>query len=297
MSTVPLASPQPAIFEPPGPAGYSLEFDVCDNDLARNHPEDALRALLSGLPARAVVGLGQPLVAALGTSVPGLRPLETLSARATLVARQRGAWVLISADSPSEAYDRASTLVRAATPGLVVVEQTPLFRYRTGHDLMGYEDGTANPVGAAAVSAAVVPQGPLAGSSFAFAQRFVHDLTAFHRLDDAAQDAVIGRARGDNHEIDSAPESAHVKRTAQELFSPEAFILRRSLPWGDLTRSGLQFVAFARELRSFDVQLRRMVGADGPADALLRYTRAETGGYYWCPPTRNGEIDLSAIAR
>jgi putative iron-dependent peroxidase len=44
-------------------------------------------------------------------------------------------------------------------------------------------------------------------------------------------------------EIADAPPSAHVKRTAQESFDPEAFVLRRSMPWTDGMRSGLNFVA------------------------------------------------------
>ena len=35
-----------------------------------------------------------------------------------------------------------------------------------------------------------------------------------------------------DEEIDEAPETSHVKRTAQEDFEPPAFMLRRSMPWG-----------------------------------------------------------------
>ena len=48
----------------------------------------------------------------------------------------------------------------------------------------------------------------------------------------------------DNEELEDAPESAHVKRTAQEDFEPEAFVVRRSMPWADATSEGLEFVAF-----------------------------------------------------
>jgi len=30
-------------------------------------------------------------------------------------------------------------------------------------------------------------------------------------------------------------------------------------------------------------------------DALFRFSRPCTGGYYWCPPLRAGLIDLSAL--
>jgi putative iron-dependent peroxidase len=34
---------------------------------------------------------------------------------------------------------------------------------------------------------------------------------------------------------------------------------------------------------------------DGVTDRLLSFTRAVTGGYYWCPPLREGKLDLGAV--
>jgi putative iron-dependent peroxidase len=60
--------------------------------------------------------------------------------------------------------------------------------------------------------------------------------------------------------------------------------------------AGLVFVAFGKSFDAFDAQLRRMVGTDdGVADALFRFTRPVTGAYFWCPPLRNGRIDLRAL--
>jgi putative iron-dependent peroxidase len=113
----------------------------------------------------------------------------------------------------------------------------------------------------------------------------------------AGQDAMIGRRREDNAEIDDAPPSAHVKRTAQESFDPQAFVLRRSMPWAEGARAGLVFVAFGRSFDAFEAQMRRMVGAeDGITDALFRFTRPLTGAYFWCPPLAgDGRLDLRAL--
>ena len=47
---------------------------------------------------------------------------------------------------------------------------------------------------------------------------------------------------------------------------------------------------------AFEAQLRRMVGAeDGVTDALFQFTRPVTGAYFWCPPMRNGRLDLRAV--
>ena len=136
----------------------------------------------------------------------------------------------------------------------------------------------------------------LGGASFVAVQQWVHDLDRFAAMPHKDQDNAIGRRKRDNKELDSAPASAHVKRTAQESFAPEAFVLRRSMPWADATRAGLVFVAFGRSLDAFEAQLKRMAGAeDGIADALFTFTRPVTGAYYWCPPVRKGRIDLRAI--
>ena len=73
-----------------------------------------------------------------------------------------------------------------------------------------------------------------------------------------------------------------MKRTAQESFSPEAFVLRRSIPWSDENAGGLNFVAFGKSFDAFEAQLKRMVGAeDGITDTLFEFTvqlRAATFG-------------------
>ena len=92
-------------------------------------------------------------------------------------------------------------------------------------------------------------------------------------------------------------ESAHVKRTAQESFSPEAFVLRRSMPWFEGSEGGLYFVAFAHTLDAFEAQLRRMVGKeDAITDGLFRFSRPVSGGYYWCPPVQGVRLDLRALS-
>jgi putative iron-dependent peroxidase len=127
-------------------------------------------------------------------------------------------------------------------------------------------------------------------------QQWLHDLDHFASLDADRRDNIIGRRINDNEELDDAPASAHVKRTAQESFDPEAFVLRRSMPWAGADQAGLMFVAFGRSLDAFDSQMRRIAGMeDGIVDAFFEFSRPITGSYFWCPPIRDGRLDLSAI--
>ena len=97
-------------------------------------------------------------------------------------------------------------------------------------------------------------------------------------------------------ELDDAPASAHVKRTAQESFTPEAFVLRRSMPWALGHKMGLMFVAFGCSLDAFEVQMRRMAGLDdGITDGLFQISKPVTGSYLWCPPMHKGQPDLQQL--
>jgi putative iron-dependent peroxidase len=173
------------------------------------------------------------------------------------------------------------------------------FKYDRGLDLSGYEDGTENPKGDDAVAAAIVGgRGPgLDGSSFVAVQQWIHDLDHFESLSPDERDNIVGRRLSDNEEIEDAPPSAHVKRTAQESFEPEAFVVRRSMPWADAIGEGLMFVAFGKSLDAFEAQLRRMVGEeDGITDGMFRFSRPISGSYFWCPPVADGKLDLRALS-
>ncbi len=56
------------------------------------------------------------------------------------------------------------------------------------------------------------------------------------------------------------------------------------------------FVAFGHNFDAFEAQLIRMSGTeDGIVDALFRFSRPVTGGYFWRPPLREGRLNLAAL--
>jgi putative iron-dependent peroxidase len=244
-------------------------------------------------PGCLVVGIGEPLLQAAGRSLPGLRSFPSLSgAGATVPSTQADLWTMINGASRGEVFERSRRLLAALENAFELDEVVDAFKYDSGRDLTGYEDGTENPTGEAAVAAALQDD----GSSFAAVQRWVHDLRGFAGFGNVGGDAIIGRHRESNEEIDEAPETAHVKRTAQEDFDPPAFMVRRSLPWDSGREQGLDFVAYVASLDRFDVMMQRMAGLeDGIVDALFRFSRPVSGGYYWCPPLAGTRLDLAAI--
>ena len=252
-----------------------------------------LKAMVDG--EAIVVGFGKSLLQALNVQLDKLRTFPALSAHGIdIPSTQHAMWCWLRGDDRGELLYQTNALIEALAPALSVVQITESFRYKDGHDLTGYEDGTENPVEQAAVDAAIDTQAP--GGSYAAVQHWVHDLKGFKARPQEEQDHVFGRRLSDNEELDDAPESAHVKRTAMEDFEPEAFVVRRSMPYIDGDEAGLVFLSFASTLDFYEMQLRRMIGLDdGITDGLFSFSRPTTGGYYWCPPVENGQLQLSTL--
>ena len=291
-----MSASQPGILAPvPGLARY-LEFAaVPDRD-----PVVALRALASlQIDESLVVGLGPGLVQGLQQSIEGLRAFPSFSGPACEVpSTQADIWCWVRGSDRGQITHSARSLKHVLQPAFRCDRVVDGFKYDRGLDLTGYEDGTENPEGEAAAAAAIVASAGsgLDGSSFVATQQWLHDLDHFESLPPDQRDDIIGRRISDNEEFEDAPVSAHVKRTAQESFDPEAFVVRRSMPWADAGGEGLMFVAFGKSFDAFEAQLRRMTGLeDGVVDGLFRFTRPISGSYFWCPPVSNGSLDLSAM--
>lgn len=290
-------SMQPGILSPVPSLARYLTFEMLPGGDARR----ALGRLLAVTdPAITVVGLGRSLALSLGRDVPGLRDFPARAGAAIDVPSTPAAlWCWLRGDDRGELVHRTRAIEAALAPALRTQTIIDAFQYDASRDLTGYEDGTENPTDAEATAAAILQgAGPgLDGSSYVAVQQWVHDLDRFTRMSKSEQDATFARRRDDNEEIDDAPPSAHVKRTAQESFDPEAFVVRRSMPWADGARAGLVFVAFGRSFDAFEAQMRRMAGEeDGITDALFGFTRPLTGAYFWCPPVGPaGKLDLRAL--
>ena len=286
-----MTSSQPGILAAVPTLSRYLEFIV----LPDVDPAPALKELASRpVDDATVIGLGPALVDGLGGTIDGLRPFPALSGPGCHVpSTQADLWVWLRGTDRGDIAHSARALANVLRPAFRCDRNVDGFKYRGGLDLSGYEDGTENPEGDDAVEAAI-DQG--SGASFVAVQQWVHDLNHFETLPQDERDNIIGRRQSDNEELDDAPVSAHVKRTAQESFDPEAFVVRRSMPWADAGGEGLMFVAFGKSLDAFEAQLRRMTGQDDDViDGLFRFTRAISGSYFWCPPVADGQLDLGAI--
>jgi putative iron-dependent peroxidase len=284
---------QPAILGPVPDFARFISFRLREG----HRPRAALQRIAEAAhDPKVVIGIGSPVFENLAATVSGVRAFPVDMAQ--FPSTQGALWLLLTHGDRSAIFDSGCAFAALLEDAFEVIEEIDAFKYRGGRDLTGFEDGTENPKNEAAVAAAIVAGrgNGLDGGSFVAVQRWVHDLRAVQAMSQATREDVIGRRQESNEELPDAPPSAHVKRTAQESFEPEAFVLRRSMPYGGIAEHGLYFVAYGESLDRFERQLRRMSGRDdGILDGLLSFTRAVTGSYYFCPPLSDGKLDLRAL--
>src|SRR5262245_31094957 len=206
---------QPSVLAERPPVGRSLTFSIApETDVL-----GALRRLRDGLSLDCgVIGIGEPVVLALGKKIPGLRTFPAMSGPACSVpSTQEALCFLLRGPDRGTVFDLTQHIRELVADAFLLADSVDTFTYREGRDLTRFEDGTENPTGELAVQSAIVSQGEhLRGSSFLVVQRWVHDLIRFRQFSVERRELLIGRRADSNDEIEEAPESAHVKRTAQE---------------------------------------------------------------------------------
>jgi porphyrinogen peroxidase len=177
--------------------------------------------------------------------------------------------------------------------GATVVDETTGFRYFDARDLLGFVDGTANPTGAELPDAALIgadADPDFAGGSYVVVQKYLHDVAAWAALSTEEQEAIIGRTKIDNVEIDDddAPRKSHkTLTTIEDDAGGELAILRDNMPFGrpGAGEFGTYFIGYASRLYVIEQMLERMfVGVPpGAYDRLLDFSTAVTGTTFFVP--------------
>ena len=176
--------------------------------------------------------------------------------------------------------------------GVTVVDEVEGFRYFDARDLLGFVDGTANPTGLDLPAAALVgdEDADFAGGSYVVVQKYLHDMNAWSETPTHLQEAIIGRTKIDNIEIDDddAPRKSHKSlATITDADGNEFDILRDNMPFGRPGRRefGTYFIGYSRYLWVIEKMLQRMYVGDPPGayDRLLDFSTPHTGTTFFAP--------------
>lgn len=173
-----------------------------------------------------------------------------------------------------------------------VVDEVTGFRYFDTRDLLGFVDGTANPVAQDLDASALVGDDDpaWAGGSYVVVQKYLHDLVAWEALGTDAQERIIGRSKSDNVERDSATEARPSHKTLATIVDDagvEHDILRDNMPFGAPGRGeyGTYFIGYSGALWVIERMLERMFVGDPPGryDRMLDFSTAVTGATFFAP--------------
>ncbi len=171
-----------------------------------------------------------------------------------------------------------------------IVDEVRGFKYFDERDLLGFVDGTENPAGPVAMRAVVVgDEDPLfAGGSYVMVQKYVHDIAAWNALKVEDQEAIIGRTKLDNVEIQDKASNSHVAlNTVEDPHGNELKILRDNMPFGSIAGGefGTYYIAYAATPDIPELMLRRMFlgDPDGNYDRILDFSTALTGSLFFAP--------------
>ena len=172
-----------------------------------------------------------------------------------------------------------------------VVDETVGFRYFDVRDLLGFVDGTANPVGPDLPAATFVgsddPEHE--GGSYVVTQKYLHQLDDWTSRSTEEQEAIIGRQKIDNVELPDAEsgQKSHKTLATIEDEDGEHDILRDNMPFGSpgTGQFGTYFIGYSARLWVIEKMIERMFIGDPPGlhDRILDVSTAMTGSVFFVP--------------
>jgi putative iron-dependent peroxidase len=189
-------------------------------------------------------------------------------------------------------FELAGLIMDRLRSSVTVVDEVHGFKYFDDRDLLGFVDGTENPVGNAAGAAVTVGQEDpaYAGGSYVIVQKYLHDLSAWNALSAEDQELVIGRRKLTNVELEDAvkPANSHVAlNTISDDSGQELQILRDNMPFGRVGAAefGTYYLAYAKSPAVTERMLRNMFIGDPPGnyDRILDFSVPVTGGLFFAP--------------
>jgi putative iron-dependent peroxidase len=180
---------------------------------------------------------------------------------------------------------------RLGGPGSVA-DEVHGFKYFDNRDLLGFVDGTENPVAQAAIDAGLIgdEDAAFAGGSYVIVQKYLHDLGKWNAIPVEQQERIVGREKLSDIELgdDVKPSFAHNALTSiTDDDGEDLEILRDNMPFGDVGKGefGTYFIGYTRSPARIERMLRNMFVGDPPGnyDRLLDVSRAVTGSLYFVP--------------
>ena len=189
-------------------------------------------------------------------------------------------------------YELASMISNALHGAVEHIDEVHGFRYFDGRAIIGFVDGTENPDSDEAYGYAAIGDEDafFKGGSYAFVQKYIHDMDKWNHLPTEEQEKVVGRRKYNDLELsdDEKPQNAHnaVTNITNED-GDELKIVRANMPFANPSKGefGTYFIGYAGTFTTTRRMLENMFIGDpvGNSDRLLDFSTAVTGTLFFVP--------------
>jgi len=223
----------------------------------------------------------------------GLHPFrEILAGSRHAVATPGDLLFHIRASRMDLCFELATQIMARLGGAVTVVDEVHGFRYFDERDVIGFVDGTENPVGQAAFGAAIIgdEDASFAGGSYVIVQKYLHDMDAWNALSTEDQENAIGRYKLSDIEMpdDVKPANSHVAlNTIEDPDGTQRQILRANMPFGEVGRGefGTYYIGYAATPSVTEQMLVNMFIGNPPGnyDRILDFSTAVTGSLFFVP--------------
>jgi Dyp-type peroxidase family len=188
-------------------------------------------------------------------------------------------------------FELAALVMQRVGKHVTTADEVHGFKYFDERDLLGFVDGTENPVGAEAESATTIgdEDAAFAGGSYVIVQKYLHDMAAWNALPVERQETIIGRRKLSDAEIEDGAKAsyAHNVLTSIEEDGKELKIVRDNMPFGEVGKGefGTYFIGYACHPSRIERMLVNMFIGNPPGnyDRLLDFSTAVTGTLFFVP--------------
>lgn len=188
-------------------------------------------------------------------------------------------------------FELASQIMSRIGDAVTAADEVHGFKYFDERDLLGFVDGTENPVDQDAANATIIgDEDPaFAGGSYVIVQKYLHDMKAWNAVPVEQQELIIGRKKLSDIELDDSakPAYAHNVLTTIEEHGEQLEIVRDNMAFGDAAKGefGTYFIGYARSPARIEQMLNNMFVGRPPGnyDRLLDFSKAVTGTLFFVP--------------
>jgi putative iron-dependent peroxidase len=243
-----------------------------------------------------VMGVGHDAWIKLGLPAPLPKELvnfeSIVGAKHTAKATGGDLHFHLRAQNVAICFDMAMAITNVLESVAECQEEVHGFRYWDGRSIIGFVDGTENPIGDERQFFAVVgdEDSVYKGGSYLFVQKYFHNMKNWENLSTEDQEKVIGRSKMNDIEMadDVKPTNSHSALTAiTDEEGNELKIVRDNMPFGNPSKGevGTYFISYASKFSTTRKMLENMFIGNPPGnyDRILDFSTAETGALFFVP--------------